>query len=51
MNEVDEGDQWLFGLAIEEQSGNWLYAWTVKNGEIADRNFLLRRDDRNRDED
>jgi hypothetical protein len=35
----ENGGQWLFGLAIEDQLGRWLYAWIVKNGEIVTRNI------------
>lgn len=37
----ENGDQWLFGFATEDQSKKWLLGWVVKNGEILDRNFPL----------
>jgi len=32
--EDTQGNDWLFGLAIEEMSGKWLHGWIVRNGEI-----------------
>lgn len=37
----ENGDQWLFGIAIEDQSEKWLLGWVVKNGEILHRNIPL----------
>ncbi|TVY08429.1 hypothetical protein [Paenibacillus cremeus] len=34
-------NQWLFGLAMDDQSGGWLQGWVVRNGEIVHRNIPL----------
>jgi hypothetical protein len=47
--EDENGDQWLFGLVTDEQSGRWLHAWTVKNGKIFDRDILNGRSEMNRE--
>lgn len=38
------GNEWLFGVTIDERTGNLEYGWTVKNGQIVDRKLLLRLD-------
>lgn len=40
-HEDDQGVQWLFGLAIETPTGQFLHAWIVRNGEIVDRDVPL----------